>query len=142
MRAFAHPDEALHDPQFFLTKGVVRSNFEIPARAASLRAGLAALGITPDIPAHASLADAARLHSKDYLEFLSTASAQWSALADSGPEVVANMHPTPEMLAQSTTQVSHIIAQAGRYSADAACPIGPQTWAASLSALGLSLIHI
>jgi hypothetical protein len=48
MRAFAHPDEALHDPQFFLTKGVVRSNFEIPARAASLRAGLAALGITPD----------------------------------------------------------------------------------------------
>ena len=139
MRAFAHPDEALHDPQFFLTKGVVRSNFEIPARAASLRAGLAALGITPDIPAHASLADAALLHSRDYLEFLSTASAQWSALADSGPEVVANMHPTPEMLAQSTTQVSHIIAQAGRYSADAACPIGPQTWAASLSALGCAL---
>ena len=139
MRAFAHPDESIHDPKFFLTRGLVRGNFEIPARAASLRAGLARLGITPHIPSHATLDDAARLHSPQYLEFLRGAAARWAALPDSGPEVVANMHPTPEMLAQSTTRVSHIIAEAGLYSADAACPIGPGSWTAAMSALGCAL---
>jgi len=139
MRAFSHADEALHDPRFFLTKGMVRRNFEIPARAASLRAGLMQLGITPDIAAPASAADARRLHTDDYIAFLQHAAADWAALPDSGPEVVANMHPTAEMLAQQSEQPRHIIARTAIHTADAACPIGPGTWAASLSALGCAL---
>ena len=139
MRALAHADEALHDPQFFLARGMVRRNFEIPARAAGLRAGLATLGITPDTPTHASAADAMKLHTPGYIAYLETAAAEWAAMPDAGPEVVANMHPTPEMLAQSTTPVRHIIARSALHSADAACPIGPGTWAASLSALGCAL---
>lgn len=139
MRAFSHADEALHDPQFFLTRGMVRRNFEIPARAASLRAGLARLGIIPDTPPPASAAQAARLHTAEYLAFLEHAAADWAAMPDSGPEVVANMHPTPEMAAQQGEPVRHIIARAAQFSADAACPIGPGTWAAALSALGCAL---
>lgn len=139
MRAFAHPDESLHDPQFFLMRGRVRGNFEIPARAASLRAGLAQLGITAEQPAIASEADAARLHAPDYLAFLRDAPAQWAALPEAGAEIVANIHPTPEMLAQTMTKPAHLIARAGQFTADAACPIGLGTWAASLSALGCAL---
>ena len=127
MRAFAHPDESLHDPQFFLMRGRVRGNFEVPARAASLRAGLATLGIAPARPAPATLADAARLHAPDYLAFLRDAPAEWAALPEAGPEIVANIHPCPEMLAQTGTTPAHIIARSGQFTADAACPIGPGT---------------
>jgi len=139
MRAFAHSDESLHDPQFFLMRGRLRSNFEVPARAASLRAGLAQLGIAPSTPPPATQADAARLHAPDYLAFLREAPAAWAALPEAGPEIVANIHPTPEMLAQTGTRPDHLIARAGQFTADAACPIGPGTWAASLSALGCAL---
>ena len=40
MRAFHHPDQQRHDPRFFLQRGAVRRNYEVPARAASLLAGL------------------------------------------------------------------------------------------------------
>ena len=139
MRAFAHPNQSLHDPQFFLMRGRLRSNFEVPARAASLRSGLAQLGITVDAPALATLADAARLHAPDYLAFLRDAPQLWAALPEAGPEIVANIHPPPEMLAQTTTTPAHLIARAGQFTADAACPIGPGTWTASLSALGCAL---
>ena len=139
MRAFAHAHESLHDPRFFLMRGRLRDNFEIPARAASLRAGLTQLGIAATAPAPATLDDAARLHAPDYLEFLRDAPAAWAALPEAGAEIVANIHPTPEMLAQTTTKPAHLIARAGQFTADAACPIGAGTWAASLSALGCAL---
>ncbi len=139
MRAFAHADEALHDPQFFLMRGRLRANFEVPARAASLRAGLVALGVAPDAPPPATRADAARLHDQGYLDFLASAHAEWAALPEAGAEVVPNIHPAPEMLAQTRTTPAHIIARTGQFTADNACPIGPGTWAASLSALGCAL---
>ena len=139
MRAFAHADEALHDPRFFLMRGRLRGNFEIPARAASLRAGLAALGVATLTPAVATGADAAKLHAAPYLGFLRDAPAAWAALPEAGAEIVANIHPTPEMLAQGTTAPSHLVAKAGLFTADAACPIGPGTWPAALSALGCAL---
>ena len=139
MRAYAHPDESLHDPKFFLMRGRLRSNFETPARARSLRAGLARLGIEAEAPAMATAAEAASLHTPAYLDFLRDAPAQWAALPEAGAEIVANIHPSPEMLAQMGTAPAHVIARAGHFTADAACPIGPGTWAASLSALGCAL---
>ena len=43
------------------------------------------------------------------------------------------------MLANGARAGGHIIGQAGWYTADAACPIGPGTWEASLSAAGVAL---
>ncbi|MCX7374342.1 MAG: histone deacetylase family protein [Alphaproteobacteria bacterium] len=139
MHAFHHPAEALHTPQFFLMRGRLRANYEIPARAAALRAGLAALNITPITPPPATIAEAARLHSQPYLDFLATAPAAWAALPEAGPEIVPNIHPSPEMLAQTTTTPAHIIAQTGFFTADNACPIGPGTLEAALSAAGCAL---
>ena len=139
MKAFHHPDEALHAPEFFLMRGQVRANYEVPARAASLRAGLAALGITPAVPPPASQAALRALHTAEYLDFLEHAAADWAALPEAGREIVANIHPTPEMLAQSHRKPEHVIARAGAHTADTACPIGPGTWTAAIGAAGCAL---
>ncbi|WP_421992757.1 hypothetical protein [Roseococcus sp.] len=139
MKAFHHPDEALHAPQFFLTRGTVRSNFEIPARAAALRAGLEALGLAPATTPPATREELLKLNTPEYLEFLEQAAAQWAELPGAGPEVVANMFPTPEMLAQTQRAPTHVISRAGAHMADTACPIGPGTWTAAIGAAGCAL---
>ena len=122
MKTFAHADQAGHTPTFFLQRGQVRRNYEIPARAASLEAALHRLGLPPD-----------------YLGFLAGAAVAWAKLPEPGPEVVANIHPAPEMVAQGARAGANIIAQAGWYTADAACPIGPGSWAAIQGAAACAL---
>lgn len=139
MKAFHDPGEAAHHPRFFLMRGALRANFEIPARAASLREGLARLGLVPEAVTPAGMAELARLHSQPYLDFLESAAAEWAALPEAGPEVVANIHPTPEMLEQAQLAPTHITARTGIFTADTACPIGPGTWEASLGAAGCAL---
>lgn len=139
MKAFHDPGEAAHDPRFFLMRGRVRANYEVPARAAALRAGLAALNLTPAQAPPATPEELARLHTRPYLDFLQAAAREWAALPEAGPEVVANIHPSPEMLEQAQLQPTHITARAGVFTADTACPIGPGTWAASIGAAGCAL---
>ncbi|MDO9707919.1 histone deacetylase family protein [Paracraurococcus sp. LOR1-02] len=139
MRAFHHPDQARHTPRFFLIRGEVRPNYEVPERAASLLLGLEALGIAPEVAPVPDRAALLRVHTADYIEFLSTAAAAWAALPNAGPEVVANTHPTPDMLANGARPGGHVVGNAGWYTADVACPIGPGTWEASLSAAGVAL---
>ncbi|TCH97188.1 histone deacetylase family protein [Roseococcus sp. SYP-B2431] len=139
MKAFHHPDEARHSPRFFLTRGTLRPNFEIPARAASLRAGLDGLGIVPEATKPATREELLTLNTPDYLDFLEQAAAQWAELPGAGAEIVANIHPTPEMLAQMARAPGHVISRAGMHMADTACPIGPGTWEASIGAAGCAL---
>jgi acetoin utilization deacetylase AcuC-like enzyme len=134
MLAFAHGHEALHAPRFFLSRGVLRANYEIPARAAALREALTGLGIPQRTPPDAPPAAIAAVHEPGYLAFLAGAAQDWAALSDPGPEVVANIHPTPEMLAQGARVPAGLIGQAGWHMADTACPIGPGTHAAAVSA--------
>ena len=133
MRAFAHPDQARHKPQFFLQRGVVRANFEVPQRAASLLAGLRHLGVTPEMPEAPPRAALQSVHDAGYIAFLAEAGAAWAALPQKGPEAVANMHPSPEMLEQGATCPEAIIGRVGWYTADTACPIGEASWDAILS---------
>jgi acetoin utilization deacetylase AcuC-like enzyme len=139
MKAFAHPAEARHDPHFFLMRGRVRPNFEVPARAAALRQGLSRLGIGPEIPPEAPRAALEAVHAPDYLAFLRDAPAAWAALPEPGPEVVGNMHPTPEMLAQDARRPKGLVGQVGWYTADTACPIGPGTYDAAVGAAACAL---
>ena len=139
MKAFAHPAEARHDPRFFLMRGRLRPNFEIPARAAALAEGLARLGITPGLPPPASRVALEAVHAPAYLDFLRDAPAAWAALPDPGPEVVGNVHPTPEMLAQGASCPAGLVGQVGWFTADTACPIGPGTWDAALGAAACAL---
>jgi acetoin utilization deacetylase AcuC-like enzyme len=139
MKAFAHPAQSLHDPRFFLMRGTLRPNFESPARAAALEAGLARLGIRSDLPPPAPRAALEAVHDPAYLDFLRDAPSAWAALPDPGPEVVANVHPTPEMLAQGASCPAGLVGQAGWFTADTACPIGPGTWDAALGAASCAL---
>jgi acetoin utilization deacetylase AcuC-like enzyme len=139
MKAFAHPAEARHDPRFFLMRGRLRPNFEVPARAAALAEGLARLGIAPDIPPDAPRAALEAVHAGTYLDFLRDAPAAWAGLPEPGPEIVANVHPTPEMLMQGAGAPRGLVGQAGWFTADTACPIGPGTWEAARGAAACAL---
>jgi acetoin utilization deacetylase AcuC-like enzyme len=139
MKAFAHPDQALHTPQWFVMRGRLRPNFEIAARAEALLGGLAALGIAPDTPPPAPRAALEVVHPAAYLDFLRDGPAEWAKLAEPGPELVPNIHPTPEMLAQGGGGGPHIIHRVGEHTADTGCPIGPGTWQAALGAAACAL---
>lgn len=139
MKAFADPAQELHSPRFFLMRGRLHPNYEVPARAASLADGLRQLGITPERPPPAGRAALEAVHAPDFLDFLRDAHAQWSALPGAGEEMVANIHPSPEMLAQGGFAAAHPVARLGQFTADTACPIGPGTWQAALGAAGCAL---
>jgi acetoin utilization deacetylase AcuC-like enzyme len=139
MKAFAHPDQALHTPQWFVMRGKLRANFEVPARAAALEKGLASLGITPEAPPPVSQLALLRAHDPRYLDFLRDAPPAWASLPDPGAEIVGNMHPTPEMIAQGARLPAWLVGQVGWYTADTACPIGPGTWQAARAAAACAL---
>ena len=130
MKAFWDPAQLAHAPRFFLQRGQVRDNFEVPARAESLLAGCRALGLEVTAPAPADRAALEAVHPAAYLDWLAGAAAEWAALEDAGAEVVANVHPSPEMLATGARPPESTIGRAGWFAADAACPIGPGSWPA------------
>ncbi len=139
MLTFAHPDQLRHAPQSFLVRGELRPNFEIPARAVALQAGLDRLGLSPRRAEAASRAALERIHAADYLDFLASAHRRWAALPNAGPEAIANIHPCPEPVLNGGRVPSSIIGQVGWYTADCACPIGAGTWEASIAAAGVAL---
>ena len=127
MKVFWDEAQLRHDPRFFLQRGVVRPNFEAPARALALLEGCAALGLRPEAPPPADPAALLAVHRRDYLDFLRDAPARWAAWPGAGPELVANIHPSPEMLAQGAQPGPGVVGQLGWFTADTACPISAQT---------------
>ena len=134
MRVFWAPVQLRHKPRFFLQHGVARANLEVPDRALALLEGVHALGLRTEPPAEMSTAVLRTVHSAVYVAFLGASYRQWSDTLEMGPEVVANIHPSPEMLEQGARRGNSPIARAGWFTADAACPIGRGTWTAALGA--------
>jgi acetoin utilization deacetylase AcuC-like enzyme len=119
-----------HDPQFFLVRGVVKRTTEQPERADRLLTGLKDGKHTLIEPTAFGQGPRARVHSPEYLRFLESAWEEWSALPDSGPEMIANMHP----VRHAATYPTHIVGKLGWHTVDTACPIGPGTWAGACAA--------
>jgi acetoin utilization deacetylase AcuC-like enzyme len=136
MKVFWDDAQLRHAPQFFLQRGVVRSNFEIPARATALLEGVRALGLTPEAPPEAGRAALLAAHDGAYLDFLRDGPADWAALPDKGPELVPNIHPSPEMLANGARIGATVVGRLGWYTADVSCPIMADTWRSALAAAG------
>ena len=134
MKVFWDPAQQAHAPEFFLQKGKVRKNFEIPARADALLEACTAMKLDIVAPPEADLLALRQVHTPDYLGFLRDGPIAWAALPDPGEEVVANIHPTPEMLANGARRSSTIIGQVGWYTADAACPVTAHTFPAAVRA--------
>lgn len=139
MQVFWNSYSARHAPQFFLQRGQVRAHYEIPARAEALLAACQASGLPIAIAAPADLASLQAVHDAAYLAFLADGYSAWRALADAGPEMVPNIHPSPEMIALRPTPPASMIGKLGWFTADLACPIGPDTWLAARAGAGVAL---
>lgn len=134
MRAFWNPVQSAHAPRFFLQRGRLRANFEVPARADALLAACHAMGLDVQAPPPLDRAVLESVHAPDYLDFLRDGPALWAALPDAGPEMVPNIHPAPEMLANGARPGAGVIGRLGWYTADTSCPIAAETWPAAVAA--------
>jgi acetoin utilization deacetylase AcuC-like enzyme len=139
MQVFFDAGHAAHRPEFFLMRGRLRPNFEVPARAEALAGACRALGLAVHAPPPASLAAIEAVHDPALVRFLREGHAAWAALENSGPELVPNIHPTPEMFASGARVGSGIVSQVGWFTADLACPIGPGTYEAAVGAAACAL---
>ena len=139
MKAFWDPAQLLHAPRFFLQRGVVRANFEVPARAEALLDGCRALGLPLHRPSPADRAALEAVHAPAYLDFLRDAPAAWDRLPDHGPELVPNIHPSPEMLAHGAQPSPTVVGQLGWFTADTSCPIAAETWPAAVAAAACAI---
>jgi acetoin utilization deacetylase AcuC-like enzyme len=79
------------------------------------------------------------VHDAAYLDFLRDAPAEWARLHEPGPEIVGNVHPTPEMLIHGAQRPAGLVGRVGWYTADTACPIGPHTYEAAMGAAACAL---
>ena len=139
MKVFWDPVQLQHAPKFFLQRGHVRRNFEVPARAEVLLTACNDMGLSIEIPTQVKAAVLEGVHSRAYLDFLRDVPNNWSALADHGPEAVPNIHPTPEMFANGARMPVNVVGQMGWYTADTSCPISATTWPAALAAASCAL---
>ena len=135
MKAVYTEHHRSHDPKFFLVRGVVKRTTEQPERADRLLKGLADGRHTLIEPTGFGQGPRARVHSPEYLRFLESAWDEWSDLPDSGPEMIANMHP----VRHAATYPTHIVGKLGWHSVDTACPIGPGTWAGACAATDVAV---
>ena len=124
-----------HDPKDFISAGRLAPSPECPERAHRLFAAVKNAGYEILPPQGHRMAAIAAVHPADYLDFLMNGLATWQKLPNSGPAMMANMHPGRHMQGRPEA----IVGRAGYYMADTACPIGPGTWGAAKTAAQVAL---
>ena len=139
MKAFWDPVQLQHAPKFFLQRGQVRSNLDVPARADALLTACREMNLQIVRPNAADRAALETVHLPAYLDFLRDLPAAWAAMPDRGPEAVPNIHPTPEMFGNGARLPNNVMGQLGWYTADTSCPISAATWPAALAAASCAL---
>lgn len=136
MRAFYHPDQAIHSPLQFMRYGRLCDATDVPERTTELLKALARLDVAPEQPQDYGRAPAEAIHAPHYLDYLQSAYARWLDLPDHGPEVLPNTFPywngDPAREARLPCPSDHLLAQTGYYLGGLAVPIGPQTWGSVL----------
>jgi acetoin utilization deacetylase AcuC-like enzyme len=127
MKAVFDDRQWRHDPQYFMANGLTKPSPEQPERIARLTDGATAAGCAFIAPQDAGLGPVAAVHTPEYVTFLRTIYTRWQRMAESGSEVIPNIHPAN----RSDTYPKSAVGQAGYHQADTACPIGAQTWEAA-----------
>ena len=126
MKTFFHPDQRLHHPASYFSRGQMRTPQEIPDRVERILAGLDILGLPVVPPADHGLGPLLAVHDAGYLNFLQTAHARWKQVPlDWGDEVMSNV------FVREPNPMRGILAEAARYLADGSSPIGEHTWLSS-----------
>jgi acetoin utilization deacetylase AcuC-like enzyme len=134
MKAFWTQAQLAHAPRFFLQRGIVKRNFETPARAESLLEACRALNLEIVEPRPVGRVELEAVHAPDYLDFLRDGPDAWALLPEHGPEMVANTHASPEMAANGARRPTTVIGKLGWHTTDTACPITSDTWPSALGA--------
>ena len=124
MKVFYSDLQMRHDPQMFLSSGAPQPSPEKPERATRLLDSARKAGLDLEAPEDFGLAPIARVHTPEYIQFLSTIYPRWQRIPGAAPEVIPNIHPDRRNCAYPASAVG----QAGYHQADTACPIGPQSW--------------
>ncbi|MBD8755328.1 histone deacetylase family protein [Pseudomonas coleopterorum] len=126
MRSFFHPEQLLHHPRSYYSRGQMRTPQEIPERALNLVKAAESLGFAIEQPSDFGLQPLLAVHSSAYLAFLQEAHQRWKEVPeDWGDEVISNI------FVREPNALRGILAQAGRYLADGSCPVGENTWRAA-----------
>lgn len=127
MLTFFHPDQLLHHPRTYLSRGQMRAPQEVPQRAQHLVEAARSLGFDVREPLDAGLQPIAKVHDFGYLRFLETAYREWHEVPeDWGDEVMSNI-----FIRDDSNGLRSILAKAARYLADGSCPVGAGTWRAA-----------
>lgn len=123
MRCYFHPEQLLHHPRSYYSRGAMRTPQEVPERAQQLLQAAQRLGMNIRQPGDAGLAPLKAVHGEAYLAFLEQAHTRWKAVPeDWGDEVMSNI------FVREPNALRGILAQAARYLADGSCPVGEHTW--------------
>jgi acetoin utilization deacetylase AcuC-like enzyme len=139
MDVYFDPNHTVHAPEFFLMRGRVTKLYEVPARATALLEACQALGLAIHAPQAPGLAAIEAVHDPAYLKFLREAPAAWAQVPNAAPEIVPNIHPIPEMMANGARMSGTVVGQAGWFTADLSCPIVAGTWPAAIGAAACAL---
>jgi acetoin utilization deacetylase AcuC-like enzyme len=137
MQLFFSDAQLLHRPRQFMVLGRLSQPLENPERMTTFAAELARIGLTATAPAAADRAAIEAVHDADYLRFLETAHARWSALPNAAPELLPNIHPYrgsgADLDRKRPLAGGSIVGEAGWYMGDMAVAIGPETHLAAFA---------
>lgn len=124
MQTFFHPDQLLHRPLTYLSRGRLRTPQEVPDRATILRDAVQALGFPVAQPVDHGVDPIAAVHARAYIDFLNDGPREWREHADWGPEILSNIFVR-------TPNPRGILARAAYHLADGSCPVGADTYRAA-----------
>lgn len=124
MKVVFSDSQLRHNPKMFLVNGAPQPNPEVPERATRLLESAIEAGLERLVPADHGLGPFARVHTPEYIAFLSGIHERWRRIEGASEEVMPNIHPDRRDAGYPASAVG----QAGYHLGDTACPIGPQSW--------------
>lgn len=137
MKTVFSPRHRGHSAQFELVAGAMVPGFELPSRADYIRDRIDAVGLGPVLPPQDhDLSTAARVHRKDYLDFLPTIWDRWTQVGRSG---TALPFTWPTRGLRDDVPPDFIDGLLGYYSFDAGCGIVEGSWDAIKSSHDVAL---
>ncbi|MBV9568292.1 MAG: histone deacetylase family protein, partial [Hyphomicrobiales bacterium] len=136
MRAFYHPDQALHEQLQYMRFGQIVAPKDLPERTERLLAALARHGIVTEGPSRHGLEPVLQVHDAKFVEFLETVWERWQLLPERGPEAWPNTFPywsgRPDERSRPPCRPTGIIGQLGWYLGDLSVPVGEHCWRSTL----------